>query len=62
MNQKKRFRQSRKAALAVRLRRGRSQATRTQVPMVLPDGPNQRGNLDAEAKTLSWVRRIRILT
>ena len=45
----------------MRGRRGRKRATGTRVPLVLPDGPNQRWGLDFVSDALDWGRRFRIL-
>lgn len=61
VNKEKLFLLDRDEGLAVRKRRGREQATGTQVPMLLPDAPNQRWALDFVADMWRRGRRIRML-
>lgn len=60
MNHKKLLRLCREENLRVRRRRGRKRAMGTRAPMTLPQGPNQRWNLDFVSDTLVCSRRIRI--
>ena len=61
MNHKKLRRLYREERLQVRRRSGRKRALGTRVPMVLPQGPNQRWSLDFLSDAMTDGRRFRIL-
>src|SRR6201996_3280591 len=61
MNHKKLRRLYREERLQVRRRGGRKRAVGTRVPMVIPQGPNQRWSLDFVSDALADGRRFRIL-
>ena len=61
MNHKKLRRLYREERLQVRRRSGRKRALGTRVPMVLPQGPNQRWSLDFLSDAMTNGRRFRIL-
>lgn len=61
MNHKKLRRLYREERLQVRRRSGRKRAVGTRAPMVLPQGPNQRWNLDFLSDAFADGRRFRIL-
>ncbi|WP_257884147.1 IS3 family transposase [Sulfitobacter sp. CW3] len=61
VNHKKVRRIYREEKLQVRRRGGRKRALDARKPMVLPDGPNQRWNLDFVSDALTDGRRFRVL-
>jgi putative transposase len=61
MNHKKLRRLYREERLQVRRRSGRKRALGTRMPMVLPQGPNQRWSLDFVSDAMTDGRRFRIL-
>lgn len=61
VNHKKLFRIYRDERLTVRKRGGRKRALGTRVPMILPQGRNERWSLDFVSDALGDGRRIRVL-
>lgn len=61
VNHKRVYRLYREEGLAVR-RRGRKKVAReARLPVVIPEGPNQRWSLDFVSDALAWGRHIRLL-
>ena len=61
VNHKRVYRLYREEGLVVR-RRGRKRVAReTRLPVVRPQGPNQRWSLDCVSDALDWGRKIRLL-
>ncbi len=61
VNHKRLFRIYREERLIVRRRGGRKRALGTRVPMLVPQGPNERWSLDFAADQFTDGRRMRIL-
>lgn len=61
LNQKKLRRLYREEGLQVRRRKGRKRGCVPRVPMIVPDGPNQRWSMDFVSDALTDGRRFRIL-
>jgi len=61
LNHKKLRRLYREEGLQVRRRKGRKRGRVPRVPMIVPDGPNQRWSMDFVSDTLTDGRRVRIL-
>ncbi len=62
LNHKRVYRLYQEEGLSVRKRARKRVSREARIPLAVPSGPNQLWSLDFVADTLSWGRKIRMLT